>query len=674
MEVVEEPVTPLDADAAERAVGWTHRPGLDGVRGLAVVAVVAYHLGYLSGGFLGVDVFLVLSGYLITGLALGEIGTTGRLGLLAFWGRRVRRLVPALLVVVGAVTVVAVLVGWPRNQWHALGWDGVATLTWWANWRQVQGPSYWASGQNLFRHAWSLSIEEQFYLVWPLALVASAAVTRRTGRSLAAVVGTVAVVGAVASTAWQLLLSHHLAPERLSRVYVGTDTRAVAPLLGCALACVLAGGRSRAVAGRAGRAVGAVGAVVLVGLVATADVASPALYRNGILVVASLASAAVVARASTVHRGDRSVLAWTTTAPIARYLGSRSYAIYLWSWPIQVLVAFRWPSLARPWLALVTVTGALALAEASFRLVEDPIRRRTGWARRGAVRRTAWTVGIVGAAGVLVTALVLAVPPPAYQRVDTAEASSSALRAGLTSPTVTAAPGQPPLLKVMLSGDSVAWTMGFYGPVGADLPPGIGSIDTRAILGCGLLAADGYDYPLDRDDAPFVATNRDCAKQPQAEAVGLEADPDVVVLLPGAWEWSRVRAPDGTVLPARSPQVRTLLRDRMLARIDAANAAGARFAMVEFSCPGSKAVAARRDPDYIRWINRLIHEVADDATRHGRQVDVIAPTGAVCVGGDPAGRPTAAKDQAMGKEVHVVSPEGGRWAWDTWIGPALTGQ
>src|SRR6478609_7820597 len=201
----------------EHRARWAHRPGLDGLRGLAVVAVVAYHLGYLSGGFLGVDVFLVLSGYLITGLALGEIGSTGALSLAAFWGRRIRRLVPALLVVVASVIVVAVAIGWPRDQLHALGWDGIATLTWWANWRQVQGPSYWASGENLFRHAWSLSIEEQFYVVWPLVLVGCAAFARRASRSLPAVVGTVALLGALVSTAWQLALSHRLDDAALSR-------------------------------------------------------------------------------------------------------------------------------------------------------------------------------------------------------------------------------------------------------------------------------------------------------------------------------------------------------------------------------------------------------------------------------------------------------------------------
>ncbi|MCU1371060.1 MAG: putative acyltransferase, partial [Ilumatobacteraceae bacterium] len=410
--------------ATEHRSRWAHRPGLDGLRGLAVVAVVAYHLGYLHGGFLGVDVFLVLSGYLITGLALGEIGESGQLSLRAFWGRRVRRLVPALLVVVLVVTLVALAIGWPRDELHALGWDGVATLTWWANWRQVQGPSYWASGQNLFRHAWSLSIEEQFYLVWPLVLVGAAAVARRTRRSIAAIVGGIAFAGAVASAGWHLVLAHRLDAADLSRVYVGTDARALAPLLGCALACLLSRrGPTDLAAGTVGRVLGAVGGLVLLVLVVTAEVASPALYRNGILVVASLASAAVVARASALPADDGSILGWAATTDAARYLGSRSYAIYLWSWPIQVLLSFRWPDLPKAVIAVITVALSLALAELSFRFLEDPIRRRTGWAARARFRRPAWGAVMASAAAVLIAAFVLAAPPPLHERVGSAEAA-----------------------------------------------------------------------------------------------------------------------------------------------------------------------------------------------------------------------------------------------------------
>lgn len=145
------------------------RVGLDSLRGLAVLAVLGYHLGFLSGGFLGVDVFFVLSGYLVTALALDEVSRTGTFSVRAFWLRRIKRLAPAVFVVVPAVLLAALWLQWDRSNFRSLGWDATATLGWWANWRQIYGADsgYWGGAPSLFRHAWSLSVEEQFYLLWP---------------------------------------------------------------------------------------------------------------------------------------------------------------------------------------------------------------------------------------------------------------------------------------------------------------------------------------------------------------------------------------------------------------------------------------------------------------------------------------------------------------------------
>ena len=653
---------------------WSHRPGLDGLRGLAVVAVVAYHLGYLGGGFLGVDVFLVLSGYLITGLAIREIGGSGHLSLRAFWGRRVRRLLPALLVVVSVVTATAMALGWPKDQLHALGWDGVATLTWWANWRQVQGPSYWASGESLFRHAWSLSIEEQFYVVWPLVLVACAAAARRLQRSVVAIVGSVALLGAIASATWQLVLAHRLATEDLSRVYVGTDARAFAPLLGCALACALAGTRARWAAGRGIRGAGAVGVVVLGWFLVTAEVAAPALYRNGVLIIVSIAAAAAVARSTAVQDGDRTLFGRTVVAGVPRYLGLRSYAIYLWSWPIQVLLSFRFPELAKPWVAAITVAASLALSEVSYRLVECPIRYRTGWAAQDRTRRPAWSAAVLGAAAILVAALALAVPPAAHERVDTAAAAADAMHeAAPAPPSLAGSEGGP--ISVMLTGDSVAWTIGFYRPDVDRLPPGIASIDPRGIIGCGIMSGEGWGYPQSGSDGLFTKPGAGyCLDQRKAEAIGLSAQPDVVMLFPGAWEWSKVQAPSGRVIEARTKEMAQILRRRLVERIKTANDAGARFVMVEWVCPGPDTAGVRSDPAYIRWINNVMRGAVDEAVADGGRAEMLAPTDEICVDGDPEGEPTAKKNEVTGDEVHVVSREGNTWLWDTWFGPALTGQ
>ena len=174
--------------------------------------------------------------------------------------------------------------------------------------------------------------------------------------------------------------------------------------------------------------------VVLGWFLITAEVAAPALYRNGVLVIVSIAAAAAVARSSAVQDGDRTLFGRTVVAGVPRYLGLRSYAIYLWSWPIQVLLSFRFPELAKPWVAAITVAASLALSEISYRVVECPIRYRTGWAAQDRTRRPAWSAAVLGAAAILVAALVLAVPPAAHERVDTAAAAADAMHEAAPAP------------------------------------------------------------------------------------------------------------------------------------------------------------------------------------------------------------------------------------------------
>jgi len=662
-----------------------HRPALDGVRGLAVAAVVAYHLGYLRGGYLGVDVFFVLSGYLITGLVLVEVEQRGQINVRAFWGRRIRRLVPAVLVMVTAVVAVALALGWPEAERRALAIDATATLTWWANWRQAGGASYWASGESLFRHAWSLSIEEQFYLAWPLVILALAVAARRRTWPLSTVLGIAAAVGAASSAAWLTVLSHRLGDADLSRAYVGTDTRVLAPLAGCALACWMAR-RDRSRDRRAVQVVGGlVGTAILVAMMVVVDVSDPAMYRQGGFIVAALAACLVVRSIAEVDDRAREPVAWLTTRPLTRYLGTRSYGLYLWSWPVQVLIVFRWPEVPGVALAAATIVLSLALAEASGRLVEEPLRRNVGWAAPVRARRPAWAAGALGAVAVVWASVASAAPPPAHERIDTNASAAAALRPAETTTTTTtttttamddppaSVPDQPAAdLRVMVTGDSVAWTVGYYKPSVADFPPGIASVDSRAIIGCGLLAAEGWSFQQGGAGGPFAPAAEACIEQPEAERLGLEGSPDVVVLFPGAWEWGDVRAPDGEVFAARSPELAAVLKDRMMRRIVAAQDVGARFVLVEWSCPGSTVADVRADPAFTRWINQVMADVAAQAiAEYGATVEVLAPTAEVCVDANPVGLPTPAKIEATGDEVHVVSKAGGRWIWHSWLGPGL---
>ena len=158
----------------ERRGRMQHQPALDGLRGAAVAGVLLFHAGHLRGGYLGVDVFFVLSGFLITSLLLAEGARTGTVALGAFWARRARRLLPALLAVLAFVAVYSLVVASAAERTTIRG-DGLATLGYFANWRAIfSGTDYWAlfRSPSPLEHTWSLAIEEQFYLVWPLLLVA----------------------------------------------------------------------------------------------------------------------------------------------------------------------------------------------------------------------------------------------------------------------------------------------------------------------------------------------------------------------------------------------------------------------------------------------------------------------------------------------------------------------
>src|ERR1700729_3531680 len=220
-------------------------PGLDGLRALAVVAVLLYHGGvsWSGGGFLGVEMFFVLSGFLITSLLVAEWGRSGAIALRAFWARRARRLLPALFALVAAIGVYYALAG-PTKAIPGLQGDGIATLLYISNWHQVAaGTNYFAASGPVspLQHTWSLAIEEQFYLLGPLLVLAVLALARRRGaterRSLQVLLGLSLTGAALASVETVLLFD---GGRGLDRVYYGTDTRATGLLLGASLAIALA--------------------------------------------------------------------------------------------------------------------------------------------------------------------------------------------------------------------------------------------------------------------------------------------------------------------------------------------------------------------------------------------------------------------------------------------------
>lgn len=341
-------------------------PALDGIRALAVVAVLLYHadLPWLPGGFLGVEVFFVLSGYLITALLWSELRTDGRISLSRFWHRRARRLLPAVVALLTVVSL-AFVVGWPAEVARIRG-DIAAALGYVSNWFLIGGDrSYFSQlgRPSPFQHLWSLAIEEQFYLVWPVVLWGLARMFRTARRVAGAVLGL-----AAASTIAMWVLYAAADP---SRAYFGTDTRAAGLLVGAALAILWRPfERPRPVRTEALDAVLIASTGYLVWAFLRYDASSPFTFRPGLQLVA-LATAALIA--TSVHPAARAsrVLGW---AP-ARWLGRRSYGIYLWHWPVFVVLRPDVDLAVGPVPALVPrLALTLVLAELSFRYVEEPIR------------------------------------------------------------------------------------------------------------------------------------------------------------------------------------------------------------------------------------------------------------------------------------------------------------
>ena len=664
--------------------GRVHVPGLDGLRAIAVAVVVAYHLGYLDGGFVGVDLFFVLSGFLITSLLLDRTpGSAAEMR--SWWGRRVRRLTPVVAVVVVAVLVAFTAIGAAAET---LDVDALATLTWWQNWHLIAADvSYWSGDASPLRHAWSLSIEEQFYVVWPLVLVAASLVARRIDREPRRVVGAVAALGAIASFAWAALLAGR--GGDLSRIYFGTDTRAGALLLGCAAACVV-DGRPTPRTGRAGTAAAAVAAVVLGTLAVVLDPAEAATYRWG-LVAAAGASLVLVLAASFPGPLETAL----QQQPL-QWLGVRSYAIYLWSWPIQLVTMEVWPALPLGMVAVLTVAATLVLADLSLRLVERPLRVRTGWATRRRWRHTAWVSGGVAVLVAMALVAVTTEPPTGIAAVSTEDSAELALRppptttsttsttaatstttAPSTAGAATAPPpnvvaatavpstapptsAPPPRLRLVVIGDSLAFSSTFIsGPVQLH-PAGIEVADGRGFIGCWLLSGDGWTAYEDRT---VKRPHPLCAQQRQAEQLGLSAHPDWVVHFAGGWEGTTFIDPDGVTRAPQSHEVRAAILRELIERGTEAAAAGARMAWPAWVCPGPDSWLWFA-PGYAGWFNEILRE----ASRSVPGSIVIEPTDRVCEGADANGRPTAEKDAAWGHEHH---PHDGAWLWQVWLGPAL---
>ena len=687
-------------------------PGLDGLRAVAVLAVVGFHLHDLAGGFLGVDVFFVVSGFLITRLLLAELERTGTVALGAFWVRRFRRLVPALLAVLVVVAIGSKLwlPGWRLIDIRS---DGLGALAYVANWRFVfSNQSYFTQSSALspLRHTWSLAIEEQFYVLWPLLVVGAAAIGRRHARRSVAVL---AGVGALASAAWMAVASS--GPD-LSRVYYGTDTRVFALLAGAWLSTWWDPAVHRAPDRRARRirsrwlALGALVALVPLGILfAKGAEDSPAFYRFGFQLSAMISVLVVAGVATGVG-----VVGRVFSNRVLIWIGRRSYSIYLWSWPTQVFASERF-RIEGASLDLVVVAGSLALASLSFWLVEEPVRLRrrpAGLARRRRSQRVARPprrvpsfalsgVAVIAVLAVIVGSSAGAPKPPAYERVSDKEAVASALapaigapRAVTTIPT-TAPPGVittvpvpapgpldakapvlvdpnasvPPAsirgrpLRVMIAGDSVGWSLGWR--LRPSDTPGI-SLQDRAIIACGLMPPESSFIVA---KLPPEQYGKQCQKAGLAESRGLAAAPDAVLLVVGAWEvYDHLF--QGTRYEVGRPDYRHLLELRLQQRIDTYRAAGAATIIPAVPCFAPNAArlgTERHQQRRLDWVNVLIRNVA---VRNPGWVRIVDPTAQLCNGPDDAKSTTPDGDPLREDGAHY-DHDAATWLWQSWLSGQL---
>ncbi|HXQ58722.1 MAG TPA: acyltransferase family protein [Acidimicrobiales bacterium] len=514
---------------------------LDGIRAFAVLGVMFFHAGvsWARGGLLGVDVFFVLSGFLITTLLCREYGRAGTIALRAFWVRRARRLVPALLVLLLGVALYAHVYA-SSTDVISLRKDALATLLYVANWRYIfSGQGYFAMAQapSALLHTWTLGIEEQYYLLWPL--LALFVLRRRGPRGLAVVAG----VGALASALEMFVL--YAAGFSVDRLYYGTDTRAQALLVGSFLAAVGAVGAG-AVGAAGGAGDGAGFSILPAGWALTARMrrlislgglagaavlfwaghallgTDPLLYRGGFLLVALSAGAVIAA----VVTGPRTILAQVCSLPPLVFVGRISYGLYLYHWPLFLVIDNAHTGLGGAELLGARFAATFAAATLSWFLVETPIRRLRRVPVRIMAPASGFVIGLVVGI-VIVATTVPAAPVPRPTASELARAERAQLRTQLSA--ADAFTSRP--IRFLLVGDSIAQTLGLGLSVDGVRNFGVRELD-NAVLGCDLdptlqvrlsgqvgLATPGCK------DWPF-AWNADVAR----------TRPEVVGLLLGRWE------------------------------------------------------------------------------------------------------------------------------------------
>ena len=627
-------------------------PALDGLRALAVLAVLGYHAGFdwLKGGFLGVSAFFTLSGFLVTSLLLREWDRSDSVDLSRFWSRRFRRLLPASWSVIAAVVLLGVLGAWTDGQLRSLRLDVPTTLGEVYNWRLIiEGVSYedTVAAPSPLKHFWSLAVEQQFYVLLPLLLAAvfAFATRRRRTAGSAPTRGTsplvVLVVVFAVLAAVSMFANWAFARTSVDRAYLGTDTRAAEMLIG-ALVAVLASRRLRARSDPVRRfAVGAgvVGLVVLGLLASTTALEVRWLYPWGLAANAICTTAVIMAVL------QRSWLATAMSVGPLVYIGRISYGVYLVHWPVFLVLTPQRTGWNDALLLAVRVGLTIAIAALSYQFWERPVRS-------GDLLSTATVRRAVPAAAVLLVLGTLLVtsglpPEPDYLRteeeveLEVREVPSTAASptpepateptdaVDVPSPeapaTTAPAPELPPPVRasrVLFLGDSIAASLeDDLGDVLVDLGVSYGA---AAAPGCGLITG----FPTDEQGRVSEMTRPcdDAIPRRQLETVA-EVEPDLVVAM-SSWEMTN-REVDGVWYPFGSPESDEVLLGLFDETVNRLTATGAKVALVLMPevVEGREQAVGPEEVERGRHLNELLEQVAQ---RNPGRVTTIDLASRVC--------------------------------------------
>jgi len=598
-----------------------YEPSLDGIRAFSVIAVMLYHanIAWLPGGFLGVEVFFVVSGFLITSLLIEERESTQHIDLKQFWIRRARRLLPALVVMLAATAVCVAF--YATDSAPDFRRDVLPSLGYFSNWWQifaVDTPYFAASSLPVLRHLWSLAVEEQWYVIWPLlfAFVFGAKWMRRkiSGVLLVACSGAV-----MATTALRFVQDNE---TRTNFLYLSTITRSSGLLLGAAVAMLWRPWRKKALSSWWRSSIAdalAIASIAVIGvLMATVHVADVRLYQGG-LAVTTIASAVIIA---VVMRPNGLFVKKFFSQELFVEIGRRSYGLYLWHWPIFVVAHAR-DSGNRLAVALAVT---IIINEFVYQYVEIPTRQGAlgnWWRNRqqlSAMHRrlplliaaaVVASLGITGIKVVGIEARDLAIDTSTANvifSVPTTVASASSLPAASTTSTTIAKLPR----KLVIVGDSQAHALAINKPSGMEKTFAItdGSID-----GCGIydrgVGVGGTNGNFRRNFANCVGFETSWAKS------ATKAGADVALVVIGAWEVLDLKINGFTFAMNTSP-ADTMFRTQMKRGIDALRATGATVALLEVACMrpvDSKggpvpALPQRGDDTRTSHLNDLLREIA----------------------------------------------------------------